>query len=89
MTYTLHYTTVAIKALKKLDRPSQILIMNWIEKHLIDCEDPRSKGKALKANLSGAWRYRIGDYRIIAEIDDSTVTILLLAIGHRKAIYNK
>lgn len=52
-------------------------------------ENPRQYGKGLTANLSGQWRYRIGDYRLIAEIQDNKVVILILTIGHRLEIYKE
>jgi len=65
------------------------LIVAWIRKNLEGCTNPRLYGKGLVANLNGQWRYRIGDYRIIAEISDEKITILVLTIGHRKEIYQK
>lgn len=70
-----------------MDKHQALLIMGWIEKKLVDSTDPRKHGKGLTGSLSGAWRYRIGNYRLIANIDDNTVTILILEIGHRKEIY--
>lgn len=85
--YKLFYTQKYAKALKKLDRPTQRLITSWIEKNLIDCEDPRSRGRALVADKSGYWRYRVGSYRLISEIDDGRLTIIMIDLGHRKDIY--
>ena len=51
------------------------------------CEDPRKHGKGLTANRSGQWRYRVGDYRIIAEIQEDKAIVLVLGIGHRRDIY--
>lgn len=87
MQYSVEYTTDAVKALKKLDGQTRRLILAWIEKNLIGCEDPRLHGKGLTANHSGEWRYRIGDYRIIADISEEKVIILVLRIGHRRDIY--
>lgn len=72
---------------KKLDRYTQRMLKAWIEKHLIDCTDPRQTGKGLVANRSGQWRYRIGDYRMICLIEDDRLVILALSIGHRRDIY--
>ena len=72
---------------KKLDRYTQRMLQAWIEKHLIDCTDPRQTGKGLVANRSGQWRYRIGDYRMICLIEDDRLVILALSIGHRRDIY--
>lgn len=85
--YKVNYTTKAIKQLRKMDKHTRTLIYAWIDKNLIDCENPRIHGKALTANRTGQWRYRIGDYRVICEINDNEVTILVIEIGHRKTIY--
>lgn len=87
MKYTVTYTSRAVKQLKKLDKHIQALLMGWIEKNLVGCTDPRRHGKPLTADRSGQWRYRIGDYRVIAELSDQTITILVLNIGHRREIY--
>lgn len=87
MRYKVIFTDMALKQLKKLDKHTAKFIMAWINKNLKDCEDPRQYGKSLVANRSGQWRYRIGDYRLLAKISDSTITILILNVGHRKNIY--
>lgn len=77
----------AQKKLKEMDKHQSHLIMSWIKKNLVNTNNPRQFGKGLVGNHSGEWRHRIGDYRLIADINDETVTILLLEIGHRKEIY--
>lgn len=89
MTYTVRYAKAALKSLQKLDRPIATMLYAWVGKNLVGCTDPRAHGKALTANRSGLWRYRVGDYRLIAQIDDSAVTILMLEIGHRSSIYKQ
>lgn len=89
MTYKVEYTEQAIKELKKIDKHTQFFILAWIEKNLVDCENTRQHGKGLTANRSGEWRYRVGDYRIIAEIEDDKVIILVLTVGHRREVYCK
>ena len=88
MKYSVEYTKEAVKAFKKLDKQTCTLIFGWIEKNLQGCENPRAHGKALTANRSGQWRYRVGDYRLLAEIRDDKVVILILTLGHRRDIYN-
>lgn len=88
MKYKVVFTELAKKQLKKLDKYVASLIIGWIEKNLQNCEDPRRYGKNLIANKSGQWRYRIGDYRLICEIIDDEITIMVLEVGHRKNIYN-
>ena len=87
MTYKVEYTEQAIKELRKIDKHTQFFILAWIEKNLVDCENPRQHGKGLTANRSGEWRFRVGDYRIIAEIEDDKVIILVLTVGHRREVY--
>lgn len=86
--YTVEYTPAAIKELKKLDKYTRKLIYAWIDKNLQGCENPRVHGKPLTANRTGQWRYRVGDYRLITEIEDEKITILVLNVGHRRDIYN-
>lgn len=87
MNYKVLFSEEAKKQLKKLDKHISILIITWIRKNLQDCENPRQFGKPLVANRTGQWRYRIGDYRLICEIQDKEITILILEVGHRKNIY--
>ncbi len=86
--YKVLITEKAKKQLKKLDKYTANTITSWLKKNLENCEDPRTKGKGLTANRSGQWRYRVGNYRIIAKIEDSEILILVLEIGHRSTIYN-
>ncbi|MDY4214038.1 MAG: type II toxin-antitoxin system RelE/ParE family toxin [Eubacteriales bacterium] len=88
MTYRVEFTERAKKDLKKLDKYTASLILGWVRKNLESCENPRLHGKGLVANRSGQWRYRIGDYRLLAEINDDKITILVLTIGHRRDVYN-
>lgn len=88
MTYHVELTEQARKALKKLDRQTAKMLTAWIRKNLEGCTDPRQHGKGLTANRSGQWRYRVGDYRILADIQDDKIVILILTIGHRREIYS-
>ncbi len=88
MKYTVTFTKDALRQLKKMDKPTAALILGWIRKNLEGCENPRAHGKGLTANHSGQWRYRVGDYRIITEIQDDKVVILVLNIGHRRDVYS-
>ncbi len=85
--YTVKYTKQAVKALEKLDVNVSKQIVDWIENNLEGCENPRLHGKALQGALHGKWRYRIGDYRVVAEIEDDKVIILILDADHRRQIY--
>lgn len=87
-TYKVEFTEMAKKQLHKLDRQRFLILTNWIAKNLSDCENPRLHGKALTANHAGKWRYRVGDYRILAKIDDNRIIIFVLEVGHRREIYD-
>ncbi|MBQ1196974.1 MAG: type II toxin-antitoxin system RelE/ParE family toxin [Spirochaetaceae bacterium] len=81
------YSESALKQLKKLDKQFQKAIIQ--EMNLIaTLENPRQKGKGLKSNLSGLWRYRVGDYRVICKIQDDKILITVLKVGHRRNIYD-
>ena len=85
--YSVEYTAQAEKELSKLDEQTSAIIYKWIEKNLEGCENPRQYGKALHGNLRGKWRYRVGDYRIISEIQDEKIVILIVDVAHRNKVY--
>lgn len=87
MNFKIKFTEQSLKQLKKMDKHTASLITGWLRKNIEDCSDPRQHGKGLTANRSGQWRYRVGDYRIIAEIQDEKIIVLVVGIGHRKEIY--
>ncbi len=87
MIYQLVTTDKFDKSFKQLDRQTQKIIKAWIDKNLIGTSNPRQHGKPLKVNKSGQWRYRVGDYRILAEIQDNEIVLVLLDVGHRRSIY--
>ncbi|PIE64377.1 MAG: type II toxin-antitoxin system mRNA interferase toxin, RelE/StbE family [Desulfobacterales bacterium] len=88
MVWTVKYTISFQKNVQKLDRSVQKKIKCFFEQTEL-IENPRQKGKPLTANLSGLWRYRIEDYRIICEIQDSEMIVLALRVGHRDKVYKK
>ena len=85
--YQVKFTDSALKQLQKIDKQTMRLIKNWIVKNLVDCEDPRVHGKPLTGSLKGVWRYRVGDYRLFADIRDYALMIIIFDVGHRKDIY--
>ena len=87
MKYDVEYSKTAMNTIKKMHSSTSNLIRTWIEKNLMNTENPRIKGKALTSDLKGLWRYRVGDYRILADIQDDKIVILILDIGHRSKIY--
>ena len=87
MIYQIVTTDKFDKSFKKLDKQTQKIIKAWIEKNLMGCENPHLHGKGLTANKSGQWRYRVGNYRILAEIRDNELVLVLIEAGHRRRIY--
>ena len=80
--YKVEFTERALKDLKKLDKPTAALILGWVRKNLDGCENPRQHGKGLTANSSGEWRHRVGDYRLLAEVKENSVTVITINDGH-------
>ena len=87
MGYKVLFSKEAAKQIKRLDKTTKLLLEKWLDKHLVGCKNPRAYGKGLTADKSGFWRYRIGDYRLICDIEDSELIILALSFGHRSEIY--
>ncbi len=88
MIYSVEYTEDAVKQLRKMDRYTRTMILNWITKHLEGTDDPFASGKALTGDKAGLWRYRVVDYRPISKIDSGKLVILLVEIGHRSNNYD-
>ncbi|MGG7465205.1 type II toxin-antitoxin system RelE family toxin [Plantibacter sp. YIM 135347] len=72
--------------LRKLDNPIRQRVARYLDE-LLSLEDPRQRGKGLTANRSGYWRYRVGDYRLLAEIRDDELVIIAVELGHRSEVY--
>jgi len=62
--------------------------VSHIEKRIASKEDPRRFGKPLKAELAGLWRYRVRDYRLVCQIKDEVMLVLVISVGHRKNVYD-
>ena len=86
-TWRIELTRTAEKQIKKLDRAAQNSILTFLRDRLKAAPDPRQWGKALQGEKRGLWRYRVGDYRLICDIQDERMTILVLELGHRKDVY--
>ena len=76
------------KDLRKLGHSAQQRIIKYLKEKMIPVENPRALGKPLSGDLSGIWRYRVGDYRILAKIEDENFIILVVHVGHRKNVYD-
>ncbi|HAH52324.1 MAG TPA: type II toxin-antitoxin system mRNA interferase toxin, RelE/StbE family [Balneola sp.] len=89
MIWKVEFDDRARKELRKLDKQTQDRILKWLRTNLATEEDPRRTGKSLKGRMKGLWRYRVGDYRIVSQIQDEQILILIIRIGHRRDVYDK
>lgn len=87
--YRVEYAPSFFEDMDKLDKGVSRKIANWIDKHLVDVDFPRSPGKYLTGNLAGYVRFRVGNYRIIAAVDVGELVLLNLHVGHRSDIYKR
>ena len=87
MAWKINYTDSALKELRKLDRQQARRIIEFMDGRVAVSDDPRAHGKALTGPLGALWRYRVGDYRVICDIQDSVLCVLVVKIGNRKDIY--
>ncbi|MEW6633974.1 MAG: type II toxin-antitoxin system RelE/ParE family toxin [Pseudomonadota bacterium] len=87
MAWKLEYARSARKFVEKLDPQTRNRIRDFIENRLAELENPPELGKPLKGPLATFWRYRVGDYRIICDVQDSRLVILVVTIGHRGDVY--
>ena len=86
MKWRVFFDPAAEKQFSKLGTSAQRDIEKYIAKHLESDEDPRRFGKPY-LSIKGAWRYRVGDYRLICDIQDARITVMVLQVGHRKDVY--
>ena len=89
MAWQIEFTQTSLKQLKKIDKAIAKRIITFIKIRIAEQDDPRVLGKALQGKTLGVyWRYRMGDYRVICDIQDQKLIILVVEIGHRKDIYS-
>ena len=87
--WTIEISDTARKQLKKMNKQDAGRILSYLKSRAAKGDNPRKTGKALKGNFSELWRYRVGNYRILCELQDNIMTILVLQAGHRKEIYKQ
>lgn len=88
MAWRIEFEDAALKELAKLDKPVARPILAFLRERVAVLDDPRSVGKALKGSKLGEfWKYRVGDYRIITNIEDGALLILVLRVGNRREVY--
>lgn len=87
MAWAIEYAELARDQLKKLDKQHARRILDFMDKRIAPLGDPRSTGKALRGPMGEFWRYRVGDFRIICQIRDKALVVLVVRIGDRKEVY--
>jgi mRNA interferase RelE/StbE len=87
LAWTIDYAESALKQLRKLDKPIARRIADFMDERIAKGNDPRGLGKALSGPLGDLWRYRVGDYRILCDIQDQVLVVLVLQIGNRREVY--
>ena len=86
--WTVELDDAAAKELRKLDRQAQQEILRYLRQRISGEEDPRRFGKPLAQDLTGLWRYRIRNYRVICNIEDDKLVVLVVRVAHRKNVYD-
>ncbi|WP_454751496.1 type II toxin-antitoxin system RelE family toxin [Cupriavidus necator] len=88
MAWRIEITQTAEKQLAKLDRPVARRIVTFLRERVAASADPRSLGEALKGSELGEyWKYRVGDWRLICQIEDARITVVVLRLGNRRNVY--
>ena len=87
MAWTIEFAESVRKSVENLDPQTRNRIRTYLEKRIALLDNPRSQGKALTGPMGGLWRYRVGEYRIICEIHDKKLVILMVLIDHRRDVY--
>lgn len=87
MAWKIDYTDTALKQLRGLDKPVARRILDYLDVRVAGSGDPRSAGKALTGPLGGLWRYRVGDYRVVCDIQEGVMCVLVVQIGNRRELY--
>jgi len=87
LVWTINYTDSALKALRKFDRQQIKRVLDFMDKRVAVLDDPRIRGKVLTGPLGDLWRFRVGDYRIICDIQDAELVVLVVKIGKRGDVY--
>jgi mRNA interferase RelE/StbE len=78
----------AARDLRKLGAVAQQAILRYMRRRIATAEDPRRFGNPLTGDLKGLWRYRVGDYRIVASIEDDRFIVLIVTVVHRREVYD-
>ena len=89
MGWRVEFDRRAKRELDELDRSAQDRIVRFLRERIAVSEDPRRLGEALRGEKAAFWKYRVGDYRLVCDIQDARVVVLVLAVGHRREVYRR
>ena len=87
MAWTIEFRPNARSELRRLDRPVQRRLIQYLEQRVIALGDPRQLGKPLRGDKGQLWSYRVGDYRIICTIEDRRLVVVVVSVGQRRTVY--
>ena len=88
MTWSIKFTETSLRQLKKLDKSVALRVLDYMDERVAKLPDPRALGKNLVGpKLGSYWRYRIGDVRVICDLQDQALVVLVVEIGHRREVY--
>ncbi len=88
MAWRVEFAKGAQKDLTKVDAPGRVRVLRFLAERIANSDDPRSLGEALKGPVVGRyWKYRVGDYRVICDLQDALLLVLVVRVGHRREVY--
>ncbi|HEY7301290.1 MAG TPA: type II toxin-antitoxin system RelE/ParE family toxin [Xanthobacteraceae bacterium] len=85
--WRVEFHSAAVRDLRKLGADAESRVLRYLRERIASSGDPRRFGHALTGDRGGLWRYRVGGYRIVAEIEDDRFVVLVVRIGHRRQVY--
>jgi len=88
LVWAIEISQTACRQIRRIDKAWQRRILDYLATQVAPRDDPRSLGKSLRGDMHGFWRYRVGDYRLICQIEDAKLVILVVTLGHRRDVYD-
>jgi mRNA interferase RelE/StbE len=85
--WRVEFHPAAVRDLRKLGAESERRVVRYLRERIVCSEDPRRFSHALTSDRKGLWRYRVGDYRIVAAIEEDRFVVLVVTVGHRREVY--
>ena len=89
MAWQVEFTDRARQQLRKQHPDIQARLLRFLRERVASSDDPRALATRLTGELSGYWRFRVGDYRLVCRIDDGKLTVLVISLGHRRLVYRQ